>query len=133
MVKKKTSELASLLVKSEKEEGHDEMYFCDEDCYFKFAIQRTDQDETKDVKNLEQLVELQAKQKAIIKKEEAIREGVGKENLEQTPKHKGVSYKTYTSSLLRSNKKYKVLSENELTALMFQIGSTIMPPREKLK
>lgn len=128
MVKKKTSELASMLVKSEKEEGHDEMYFCDENCYFKFAIQRTDQDETKDVKNLEQLAELQAKQKAIIKKEEATKD---KENLDQAPKHKGVSYKTYTSSLLKSNKKYKNLSENELTALMFQIGSTIMPPREK--
>ena len=72
MVKKKTSELASMLLKSEKDEGHDEFYFCDENCYFQFAIQRSaDSDDVKDVKNLEELAEWQAKQKAIIKKEQA--------------------------------------------------------------
>ena len=42
----------------------------------------------------------------------------------------GVTYKTYSPAILKGNKKYKILNENELTALMFQIGTTIMPPRE---
>ena len=128
MVKKKTSELASLLGKAEMQDyAHDELYFCDETCYFKFAISRADTDEVKDVKNLEDLAELQAKEKARIKKEIAGQSE--KEN--QGPKHKGVSYKSFTSQLLKSNKKYKNLSETELTQMMFQIGSTVMPPREK--
>ena len=127
MVKKKTSELGSMLMKAEREEAHDEFYFCDEKCYFQFAIKRADSEGVKnDVKNLEELAEWQAKQKAIIKKEA---EGEDeKEN--EAPKHKGVSYKNYSSIVLKS-KKHKILNENELTALMFQIGSTMMPPREK--
>ena len=50
---------------------------------------------------------------------------------DDTPKHKGVTYKTYSPAVLKSNKKFKILNENELTSLMFQIGTTIMPPREK--
>ena len=42
MVKYKKSELEPLLTKSEKDESHDELYFCDEDCYFQFAIGRAD-------------------------------------------------------------------------------------------
>ena len=66
MVKKKTSDL-NFLTKQEKEESADELYFCNSDCYFKFAIKRTDKEETKDVKNLEELIEFQAKQRAIKK------------------------------------------------------------------
>ena len=82
------------------------------------------------MKNLEELAELQAKQKANIKKEAEndLKEST-KENA--VPKHKGVSYKTYSNLVLKQSKKYKMPSENDLTTMMFQIGSTIMPPREK--
>ena len=54
------------------------------------------------MKNLEELAELQAKQKEIIKKEaEGIKEP-------EVPLHKGVTYKTYSTSVLKSNKKFKV-------------------------
>ena len=66
MVKKKTSDL-NFLTKQEKEESADELYFCNSDCYFKFAIKRTDKEETKDVKNLEELIQFQEKQRAIKK------------------------------------------------------------------
>ena len=60
------------------------------------------QEEAKDVKNLEELAELQAKQKEIIKKEaEGIKEP-------EVPLHKGVTYKTYSTAVLKSNKKFKV-------------------------
>ena len=104
MVKKKKSELEPLLSKSEKEETHDELYFCDENCYFQFAIGRADMEEAKDVKNLEELAEFQAKQKEIIKKE-----AEGQEKYD-TPKHKGITYKTYSTAVLKSNKKFKVNS-----------------------
>jgi histone-lysine N-methyltransferase MLL3 len=124
MVKYKKSELEALLTNSEKQECHDQVYFCDEHCYFQFAIGRADMEEAKDVKNLEELAELQAKQKEIIKKEaEGIKEP-------EVPLHKGVTYKTYSTAVLKSNKKFKVLNENELTTMMFQIGSTLMPPRD---
>ena len=42
MVKYKKSELEPLLTKLEKDESHDELYFCDENCYFQFAIGRAD-------------------------------------------------------------------------------------------
>lgn len=134
MVKKKTADL-TFLTKSEREESADELYFCNSDCYFKFAIKRTDKEETKNVKNLEELAELQAKQKAAasIKQETSdCAGGAGSVNLKENnagPKHKGVTYKTYSQMVVKANKKYKMLSENELTAMMFQIGSTLMPPR----
>ena len=54
------------------------------------------------MKNLEELAELQAKQKEIIKKEaEGIKEP-------EVPLHKGVTYKTYSTAVLKSNKKFKV-------------------------
>ena len=128
MVKKKTSEL-TFLTKAEREEAHDELYFCNADCYFKFAIGRADQEEAKDVKNLEELAELQAKQKAVKKESSSDSEPMDtKEN--EAPKHKGVSYKTYSPLVLKTNKKYKIPSENELTNMMFQIGTCIMPHRE---
>ena len=54
------------------------------------------------MKNLEELAELQAKQKEIIKKEaEGIKEP-------EVPLHKGVTYKMYSTAVLKSNKKFKV-------------------------
>ena len=48
------------------------------------------------------MAELQAKQKEIIKKEaEGIKEP-------EVPLHKGVTYKTYSTAVLKSNKKFKV-------------------------
>jgi hypothetical protein len=50
------------------------------------------------------LAELQAKQKEIIKKEaEGIKEP-------EVPLHKGVTYKTYSTAVLKSNKKFKVFN-----------------------
>ena len=100
MVKKKTSEL-TFLTKQEREEASDELYFCNANCYFEFVIKRTDQEETKDVKNLAELEELQAKQRAV-KKEVDDKKAEGKED--DTPKHKGTfldvdfeldNYRTY--------------------------------------
>ena len=42
MVKYNKSELEALLTNSEKQESHHELYFCDEHCYFQFAIGRAD-------------------------------------------------------------------------------------------
>ena len=50
------------------------------------------------------MAELQAKQKEIIKKEaEGIKEP-------EVPLHKGVTYKTYSTAVLKSNKKFKVFN-----------------------
>jgi histone-lysine N-methyltransferase MLL3 len=129
MVKKKTSDL-TFLTRQEREEAADEMYFCNADCYFHFAIKRTNKEDVKDVKNLEELAEWQAKQKATIKKEQMDSDADNNAmdiKEDEGPKHKGVTYKTYSPLVVK--KKYKMLSENELTAMMFQIGSTMMPPR----
>ena len=50
MVKYKKSELEALLTNSEKQECHDEVYFCDEHCYFQFAIGRADMVSLKRIK-----------------------------------------------------------------------------------
>ena len=96
MVKKKASEL-TFLTKQEREEAADDIYFCNADCYFNFAIKRTDKEETKNVKNLEELAELQAKQRAIKKEEDEAMD----EKEDDTPKHKGVTYKTYSQMVLK--------------------------------
>ena len=129
MVKKKTSEL-TFLSKSEREEL-DELYFCNADCYFKFAMERTDHpDPDQPIKNLEELAELQAKHEKVKKEIEVAEKAKIEAKENDKPKHKNISYKTYSPMVLKSNKKYKIPSENELTQMMFQIGSTIMPPRE---
>ena len=45
------------------------------------------------------------------------------------PVHKGRTYKNWSQTLTQQ-KKHKKMNENELTAMMFQMGLTMMPPRE---
>ena len=106
MVKKKASEL-TFLTKQEREEAADDIYFCNADCYFNFAIKRTDKEETKNVKNLEELAELQAKQRAIKKEEDEAMD----DKEDDTPKHKGVTYKTYSQMVLKVIYSFSVFPE----------------------
>ena len=112
------------------------MFFCDKSCYFKFAVSRTskttkDGEGLEDVKTLEELAEWQENQKKI----EAIKAEGG-----QVPEkviYKGNVYKYYDPQEERVTKDgrnvvkpFKKLNESELTNLMYQIGVTIMPPRD---
>jgi histone-lysine N-methyltransferase MLL3 len=119
MVKRKAAELP-FLSKLEREESGEEVYFCDSNCYFHFAISRTgDKGET--VSNMEQLVELQQKQKVEQEEEK------GEEEEEAPSKWKGVRYKTW-SQAVATQRKYRVMSDKDLTQMMFQMGITMMPP-----
>merc|ERR1719264_1718730 len=62
MVKKKAADLP-FLSKNEKEESSDDVFFCDESCYFNFAIKKTGGKTPEKVTNLKQLEEFQNKQK----------------------------------------------------------------------
>ena len=112
------------------------MFFCDKSCYFKFAVSRTSKttkggEGLEDVKTLEELAEWQENQKKI----EAIKAEGG-----QVPEkviYKGNVYKYYDPQEERVTKDgrnvvkpFKKLNESELTNLMYQIGVTIMPPRD---
>merc|ERR1719320_350266 len=136
VVTKKASELP-FLTKKELSESPEDVFFCDKTCYFKFAVSKTAKGAGKDgaegledVKNLEELAEWQENQKKI----EAIKAEGG-----QVPEkviYKGNVYKYYdpqeerTTKEGRNFKPFKKLNESELTNLMYQIGVTIMPPRE---
>merc|ERR1712083_312603 len=62
MVKKKAADLP-FLSKSEREECSEDILFCDENCYFQFAIQKTGGKTPEKVTNLKQLEEFQKKHK----------------------------------------------------------------------
>merc|ERR1712223_2055849 len=62
MVKKKAADLP-FLSKNEKEESSEDVFFCDESCYFNFAIKKTGGKTPEKVTNLKQLEEFQNKQK----------------------------------------------------------------------
>merc|ERR1711884_621932 len=77
------------------------------------------------VTNLKQLEEFQNK-----KKEEGIAaEESPKKEEPKGPKFKGTMYKYY-SSTLSVPRRQKVMNEKDLTQMMFQMGITMMPPRE---
>ena len=126
MVTKKASELP-FLTKKELMESSDDVCFCDKNCYFKFAVSRTKKEEIQDLENLDQLAEWQEKQKQSDVKPEAEAEAAEKVVL------KGSAYKIFDSleeNLPSARNKFKKLNENELTHLMYQIGATILPPRD---
>ena len=81
------------------------------------------------VTNLQQLEEYQTQLK---EQEEDLLSGgelARRKEEEKGPKYKGILYKTW-SQATGNQRKVKVMSEKDLTTLMFQMGITIMPPRE---
>merc|ERR1712045_878361 len=123
-VKKKAVDLP-FLTKHEVEESSEDIVFCDENCYFQFAIKKTGGKTPEKVTNLKQLEEFQNK-----KKEEGITADESPKKEEpKGPKYKGTMYKYY-SSTLSVPRRQKVMNEKDLTQMMFQMGITMMPPRE---
>jgi len=123
-VKKKAVDLP-FLSKNEVEESSEDIVFCDENCYFQFAIKKTGGKTPEKVTNLKQLEEFQTK-----KKEEGIAaEESPKKEEPKGPKFKGSNYKFYNSTLM-VQRRQKVMNEKDLTQMMFQMGITMMPPRE---
>ena len=123
-VKKKAVDLP-FLTKQEVEESSDDIVFCDENCYFQFAIKKTGGKTPEKVTNLKQLEEFQNK-----KKEEGIAaEESPKKEEPKGPKFKGTHYKFFNSTM-SVPRRQKVMNEKDLTTLMFQMGITMMPPRE---
>ena len=123
MIKKKTSDLP-FLNKDEKEESGEDVFFCDADCYFKFAIKKTGGKPPDNVNNLKQLEEFQNKQK-----EDVDAGDTPKKTEKKGPKFKGTHYKTYNSTIC-VQRKQRIMNEKDLTQMMFQMGITMMPPRE---
>ena len=124
MVKKKAVDLP-FLSKSELDESSEDVVFCDENCYFQFAIKKTGGKTPEKVTNLKQLEEFQNK-----KKEEGITADESPKKEEpKGPKYKGTMYKFYNSTL-SVPRRQKVMNEKDLTQMMFQMGITMMPPRE---
>jgi len=122
MVKKKAADLP-FLSKNEKEESSEDVFFCDESCYFNFAIKKTGGKTPEKVTNLKQLEEFQNKQK-----EEEVSGETPKKEESKGPKFKGTHYKTYNSTLC-IQRRQKIMNEKDLTQMMFQMGITMMPPR----
>ena len=123
-VKKKAVDLP-FLSKTELEESSDDLVFCDENCYFQFAIKKTGGKTPEKVTNLKQLEEFQNKKK----EEGAAAEESPKKDVPAGPKHKGTMYK-YFNSTVNVPRRQKVMNEKDLTQMMFQMGITMMPPRE---
>lgn len=123
MVKRKAADLP-FLSKYEREESSEDILFCDENCYFQFAIKKTGGKTPEKVTNLKQLEEFQNKQK-----EEGITEESPKKEEIKGPKFKGTLYKSYNSTM-SVQRKHKIMNEKDLTQMMFQLGITMMPPRE---
>ena len=95
----KSSELP-FLSKLEREEMSEEIYFCDEHCYFDFAMSKTNPDRKSDGQtfaDLNQLKEWQEKQQqqmAVIKIEAADEQGEGGKATEKDPfQHRVKTYK----------------------------------------
>ena len=139
MVVYKASELP-FLPKQEREELSEEVYFCDEHCYFEFAMSSTNPEKSTDGQKFSSLEELkdwqeQQHQRAGIKMEADDEAGEAGKSADNDPfKHRGKIYKFYSPALASgdasSKKRYKKLNENDLTAMMCQMGVTVMPPRD---
>ena len=131
MISRKACELP-FLTKYEREESTEDVYFCDKNCYFKLAISRTSgAEDNKDIKSLEQLEQWQEKRRANLDTDTKSETGDGEASDEMKAVHKGNAYKHFDAeSADLKCKRSKKLNENELTQMMFQIGTTVMPPRE---
>eukprot|EP00094_Tigriopus_californicus_P002575 TCALIF_02488-PA protein Name:"Similar to trr Histone-lysine N-methyltransferase trr (Drosophila melanogaster)" AED:0.08 eAED:0.09 QI:0/-1/0/1/-1/1/1/0/1211 len=126
-VKHKTTDLPFLSKQEREDCAH--IYFCNSDCYFQFAINRTGGKDKEKVSSLDQLAEYQ---KEKVKEKERNERLLKKEDTSdglETETHKGKTYRSWSSSLTQA-KKYKKLNENDLTQMMFRMGLTLMPPRE---
>ena len=117
-------------------EDHKALYFCDSDCYFKYAVGRTNQRTAKvEVSSIEQLKEMQERhrvdQEKRLKRERSGSGGeVGVPNgLGESEQHKGRTYKNWSTTVTQG-KKHKKLNDQELTKMMFSMGLTKMPPTE---
>merc|ERR1719300_2137887 len=121
-VKKRAVDLP-FLTKAEVEESSEYIVFCDENCYFHFAIKKTGGKTPEKVTNLKQLEEFQNK-----KKEEGIAEESPKKEEPKGPKFKGTMYKFYNSTV-SPPRRQKIMNEKDLTQMMFTMGITMMPPR----
>merc|ERR1711892_1558022 len=82
MVKRKAADLP-FLSKYEREECSEDILFCDENCYFQFAVKKTGGKTPEKVTNLKQLEEFQNKQKE---------EGIAEESPKKE-EHKGPKFK----------------------------------------
>ena len=96
------------------------------------AISRTSgAEDNKDIKSLEQLEQWQEKRRANLDTDTKSETGDGEASDELKAVHKGNAYKHFDAeSADLKCKRSKKLNENELTQMMFQIGTTVMPPRE---
>ena len=132
MVKMGTKHIPFLT--SHEREDHKDVHFCNSDCYFKFAVGRTNQKTTSmEVSSIEQLKEMQERHR--VDQEKRLKRagsggGVGLPNgLDESAQHKGKTYKNWSTTVTQA-KKHKRLNDQELTKMMFSMGLTKMPPLE---
>ena len=123
MVKKRTEDLP-FLSKAERDEYSEFLIFCDENCYLKYSVKKTGCKVPDKVTNLKELEEYQIKYK-----EEGDPFDTPKKEEKKGPQFKGTHYKNWTLSM-GNQRKTKIMNEKDLTQMMFQLGITLMPPRE---
>ena len=123
MVKKKSSDLP-FLTKPEKDESCDDLLFCDESCYLNFSLKKTGIQIPEKIKSLKQLEDYQTRYR-----EEGCLMDTPKKDEKKGPLFKGLHYKNWTMSM-GNQRKNKIMNEKDLTQMMFQLGITMMPPRE---
>ena len=122
MVKKKAADLP-FLSKSEKEEFSDDLIFCNENCYLRYSVSKTGGKLPDRISTLKQLEEYQIRYR-----EEGILD-TPKKDEKKGPLFKGTHYKNWTFQM-GNQRKNKIMNEKDLTQMMFQLGITMMPPRE---
>ena len=123
MVKKKVADLP-FLSKAEKEEFSDDIIFCNEKCYLRYSVGKTGGKLPERISTLKELEEYQIRYR-----EEGAHSDTPKKDEKKGPLYKGVHYKHWTLSL-GNKRKSKIMNEKDLTQMMFQLGITMMPPRE---
>ena len=132
MVKMGTDDIPFMT--AQEREDHTDVYFCNSDCYFKFALGKINKRRVNvEVSSIEQLKEMQERQR--VDKEKRLKRegmwsvgGVGMANgIDESEQHKGKTYKNWSTTVTQA-KKHKKLNDQELTKMMFSMGLTKMPP-----
>lgn len=131
MVKMATKDIPFLT--AQEREDHEDVYFCNSDCYFKFAVGRTNHKTgSVEVSSIEQLKEMQERHR-VEQEKRMKREGAGSgcgvglpNGLDESAQHKGKTYKNWSTTMTQA-KKHKKLNDQELTKMMFSMGLTKMP------
>ena len=123
----KSSELPFL--SKQEVEDCEEVFFCNSQCYFEFATKRTGNKIDSSVKNLDDLKDLQTKEKEELERQEKIKEEEEEAEIKAEESHKGKAYKSWSTTLTQT-RKHKKLNDKELTEMMFRIGLTLMPSRD---